>query len=129
METFTLDLPSLYGDHHVLEIRRLLSEMPGIQDIYASSCFHLVQVNYDPALVNPEAIEAVLDQAGYLQEFMLPAETGLPAYGVDESESFLRHTAAYPNVKQVVSFAQRVPFYGAQLWPCPGLGLIEKGDE
>lgn len=129
MPTITLDLPSLYGDHHVIEVRRLLSEIPGVLEIYASSCFQLVEVSYDTAILDPEIIKATLAQAGYLQDLVLPTEKGLPAYGVDEPGIFLRHTAAYTNVKQVVSFAQRVPYNGAPLWPCPGLGLLHKGDE
>ncbi|MBI5666484.1 MAG: heavy-metal-associated domain-containing protein [Chloroflexi bacterium] len=129
MATIRFDLPFLYGDHHVLEVRRLLSEMPGVLEVYASSCFQLVEVSYDPTLVDADAIESTLSQAGYLQDLMLPTEKGLPAYGIDEPGTFLRHTAAYTPVKQVVSFAQRVPYSGAPLWPCPGIGLLQKGDE
>ncbi len=51
MEKYTLDLPTMYGDHHVLEVRRILLEIPGIQDVYASSAFRAVEVTYDPAEV------------------------------------------------------------------------------
>jgi hypothetical protein len=39
MNTLTLELPAIYGDHHVLEVRRILFELPGIEDVYASSNF------------------------------------------------------------------------------------------
>ena len=30
MNTLSLDLPSMYGDHHVTEVRHLLLELPGV---------------------------------------------------------------------------------------------------
>jgi hypothetical protein len=36
VENLTLELPALYADHHVLEVRRILQEMPGISEVYAS---------------------------------------------------------------------------------------------
>ena len=37
----------MYGDHHVVEVRRLLLEMPGVTDVYASSSFQVVEVAFD----------------------------------------------------------------------------------
>jgi hypothetical protein len=39
-----------------------------------------------------------------------------------------RHTAALENIKSV-SFGQRVEEVGHALWPCPGMGPIQKMDE
>ena len=39
MEVFNIDLPAMYGDHHVVEVRRILMDIPGVEDVYASSGF------------------------------------------------------------------------------------------
>ena len=44
MEEVQIHVPAMYGDHHVLEVRRILLELPGVLDVYASSCFQTVQV-------------------------------------------------------------------------------------
>lgn len=132
METFTLEVPAMYGDHHVVEVRRILLELPGVQDVYASSSFHIVEVTYDPAQLDPGTITAHLDEAGYLGDLQIPLESGAPAAGRgtdNGDEVFFRHTAAYAEAGNTVSFAQQVPYAGRPLWPCPGMGPITKLDE
>jgi len=124
MNTFTIELPTLYGDHHVIEVRRLLFEIPGVDDVYASSSFQVVEVSYDPAKVSPELITNKLDEAGYLGELMTPAESGQAEYGRGNGNTFFRHTSVYENTRQTVSFAQTVSYSGRPLWPCPGMGSI-----
>lgn len=129
METLTLELPALYGDHHVLEVRRILLARPGVVDVYASSAFHVVEAQYDPAVTHPEAIQATLAEAGYLGELPIPEEVGAVAR-VNGQRPFFRHTAAFEAVRQVVSFAQEVPeAAGRPLWPCPGMGILSKSKE
>ena len=41
MNKVTIDLPSMYGDHHVQEVRRLLFDLDGVEEVYASSAFQL----------------------------------------------------------------------------------------
>lgn len=125
MNTLTLELPALYGDHHVLEVRRILFELPGVEDVYASSNFHVVEITYDPARVDEEAILACLSSASYLDPLDVPQE---PPTASRLAESF-RHTAAYAQTRQVVSFAHRVAYAGRPLWPCPGMGPLERIDE
>jgi len=129
MEKLTLDLPAMYGDHHVLEVRRLLFEIPGVSDIYASSCFHVVEVAYDPAQVRAEALQAVLEAAGYLEPLAVPLESEVASAKDSSQPSFFRHTAAYRQTGKVVSFAQQVASTGRPLWPCPGMGPIQRIDE
>lgn len=129
METVTVDLPALYGDHHVLEVRRLLFALPGVEDVYASSAFRAAEVTFDPARVDVEAITATLDRAGYLGELMLPAETGNPATDKSGGPTFFRHTQAYEDGDGSVSFKQQVPYSGRPLWPCPGLGTLSTRNE
>jgi hypothetical protein len=127
MKTVNFDVPSLYGDHHVLEVRRILMAVPGIQDVYASSCFHVVEVTYDPDQVNDLQIAMKLDEAGYLGEWTLPKESDTASYHRENFQGFTRHTAVYETTRQVVSFAQKSnipekPLWTA--WTCPGMGLI-----
>jgi copper chaperone CopZ len=134
VETFSKELPTLYGDHHVSEVRRLLLGLPGIKHIYASSAFNMIEVDYDPASVNADLILQTLEKAGYLGELELPAESG--AYNSDElrlpieqRKVYFRQTESYAHAKDTVSFAQQVPFSGRPLWPCPGMGVIHNERE
>ena len=131
METLTLELPAMYGDHHVVEVRHLLLEVPGVTDVYASSGFRAAEITFDPTQVDVVTITARLEEAGYLGELDLPMESGKPAAGRDSAEgvSYFRHTAAFETVGNVVSFAQQVPFSGRPLWPCPGMGTLKIKDE
>ena len=128
METITIDLPKMYADHHVADVRRMLLALPGVEDVYASSAFRVARVRIDPARTTEADLRARLDSAGYLGELPIAVEawkTGTPADVVDNP---FRHTAALENVK-AVAFGQRVEEAGRALWPCPGLGPVEKMDE
>lgn len=122
------EMPTLYGDHHVIEVRRLLLAMPGVVEVYASSGFQQVEVTYDPGQVNDLEIAMKLDEAGYLGEWTFPMEAEGAAYGKD-GQPFFRHTAIYEATRQVVSFAQKVNTSGRPLWNCPGMGVIKKMEE
>ena len=125
-KTVTYNTPVLYGDHHVLEVRRLLSEVPGVEDIYASSAFRIVEVTYDNEKTSEEQISKKLDSAGYLGDWTLPIESEKAAFlESDRSLSFYRHTEVYETSREVVSFAQRVNYSGRPLWSCPGFGVIK----
>jgi copper chaperone CopZ len=128
MTTISIELPSLYGDHHVVEVRRLLLEMPGVKEVYASSCFHVVDVGFDSELVDEEKIRQKLEEAGYFNEFSMPKETDVSAYQKTGQPAFFRHSAVYENTRTVVSFSQKVlnesTGNGRPLWTCPGMGVI-----
>ena len=129
MKTVTFQVPAMYGDHHVVEVRRVLAEIPGVQDIYASSAFRVVQVAYDESQTNDLDIQAKLDNAGYLGEWSILTESG-QAFGSAEGTSpFMRHTTTYEQVQQTVSFSQTAGYHGRPLWPCPGMGVIKGMDE
>ncbi|MCA9969294.1 MAG: heavy-metal-associated domain-containing protein [Anaerolineales bacterium] len=126
MNSLNLEVPAMYGDHHVTAVRGLLLALPGVTAVYASSAFRIVDVEYDPALLSPTQIQQTLQTAGYGDELPIPAETGKPAHGrqtggPDGRAPFFRHTAAYAQTGQTVSFAQQVPLAGRPLWPCPGM--------
>jgi copper chaperone CopZ len=125
MEKLTLDLPAMYGDHHVMEVRRILLAMPGVGDVYASSCFQAAEITFDPAQVDAAAITARLDQAGYLGDLPAPQESGDPAVSTEARNAAFRHTVAYQQTGQVIGFSQNVSHTGRALWPCPGVDALK----
>ena len=128
MEKILFEAPALYGDHHVSEVRRLLLEIAGVSDVYASSAFQTIEVTFDPEQTQAELIEARLRDAGYLGEIPLLIEAGT-AVKKKEGEGTFRHTVMYETVKGTVSFAQKVESSGRALWPCPGLGVVKMDGE
>ena len=129
MEVFTIELPAMYGDHHVVEVRRILLEIPGVEDVYASSGFRAAEISFDPDRTSTEAIEAKLNEVGYIGELLLPQETGIAVNEGNGQDIFYRHTEAYEQTNRVVSFAQQVSNEGRGLWPCPGMEPLKGMDE
>ena len=125
MEELTLELPAMYGDHHVSEVRRILLEMPGVEDVNASSCFQVAEVRFDPTRTSADAITARLGEAGYLGDLASPLETGEAAVSPDTGTGQFRHTIAYKQTGRVIGFAQNVNLTGRALWPCPGMGTMQ----
>lgn len=125
MKKVTYELPNLYGDHHVIEVRKILFDIPGVVDVYASSTFRMVEVTYDPGITNDIDIAVKLDEAGYLSEWSVPIEADASTYLEDQSRSFFRHTAVFDASRQTVGFQQNVAYTGRPLWNCPGMGVIK----
>ena len=92
MATVAIDLPLMYADHHVVEVRRVLLGAPGVKGVVASSAFQVVQVEYDPDQASEDDLKQILDENGYLGDLQVPMESGKP---VDQSggESYFRHSA------------------------------------
>ena len=125
-KTIGFETPALYGDHHVIEIRRILLGLAGVEDVYASSAFRAVEVTFDPDKVHGEDIKKKLDELGYLEELISPVEASASTYlDSDRTSSFFRHTATYEASRNDVSFAQTVVNTGRPLWHCPGFGVIK----
>jgi len=74
METITIDLPKMYGDHHVTDVRRILLAMPGVEDVYASSAFRVARARIDPAKISEADLRAKLEEAGYLGDQSIETE-------------------------------------------------------
>lgn len=130
MKTFSLPLPAMYGDHHVIEVRRIVLALPGVSDVQASSAFKQVEITYDPTQTDESTLTQALDDAGYLQDPQVPLESGVAAYGRNGGEpAFFRHTTAYRQTQQIVSFARKMDPAQRPLWPCPGLGPVRKLDD
>lgn len=126
----TIDTPALFGDHHVIEVRRILGEIPGVVDVYASSAFRAVEVTFDPDKVEAESINKKLADTGYLDELPVPMEADASTYlEADRSQSFFRHTQVFENSREVVSFSQNVAYSGRPLWYCPGIGVVTDMEE
>jgi len=125
MEVLSLELPAMYGDHHVVEVRRLLFELPGVEDVYASSGFRAAEITYDAGKVSEEDIKDKLGKSGYIGELPIPSE--VPAQSAstgDGKKGFFRHTAAFEATNNVVGFGQTVIYEGRALWPCPGMAPL-----
>lgn len=129
MTVLTLDLPAMYGDHHVVEVRRILLSLEGVEDVYASSGFRAVEITYNAKKITKAQLTEKLDEAGYLGELPIPKETGIPANESNGSDVYYRHTEAYAQTSRVVSFGQKVGFEGRALWPCPGMKPIASIEE
>ena len=129
METKIFEAPALYGDHHVTEVRRVLMELEGIVNVYASSSFQIIEVTYDEKKIDDLQIAIKLDEAGYLGELTIPIELESAAQQGDGQKPFFRHTATYETIKQTVSFAQKVSYQGRPLWNCPGIGAVKMDEE
>lgn len=129
MEKTTIDLPTMYGDHHVVEVRRLLFQLPGVEDVYASSSFRVVEVSFDPEKTGLEEITKRLEQAGYLGEMPVPAELSTAVEAGEHNRPFMRRTAFFETTKSTVSFAQTVKQTGRPIWPCPGIGALSKMED
>jgi len=128
METKAFEAPALYGDHHVSEVQRILKELPGVEEVYASSAFRAIEVSFDEKKITADKIAASLEETGYLGEFPMLAEAGV-AVEKKEGDGTFRHTATYETVKKTVSFAQRVQYQGRPLWHCPGFGTVKMDEE
>ncbi|GAB4453499.1 MAG: hypothetical protein Kow0031_35730 [Anaerolineae bacterium] len=128
MTKTVIDVPAMYGDHHVLEVRRILLSLPGVQAVHASSAFKAVEIEFDPAQIELEALSAPLAEAGYLEPLPLPTESDLAVtlLSDDDRAAAFRHTTAFEQAKDVVSFAHAVPQSAQRaLWPCPGVGVLQ----
>jgi copper chaperone CopZ len=128
MTSVTIDVPVMYADHHVVEVRRILFEVPGVEAVDASSAFQVVKIEFDPEKTSEDILKKILDEKGYLGDLDLPFETGKPAIG-GGGETYFRHTAAYKAVGSVISFEQEVAESGRPLWPCPGMSPPASPDE
>jgi len=101
--------PAMYADHHVVEVRRILHDVPGVQVVYASSAFGVVEIDFDAEVTSAEALERLLDEAGYLSDLPVPMESGEPAtQETAEEEQYRRHTTANAPSGSAIAFMQEL---------------------
>ena len=128
MTSLVLDVPAMYADHHVVEVRRLLFEIAGVETINASSAFHAVEIEFDPGKTSEDALTKALDEAGYLGELDVPEETG-EVTAETEGERYFRHTESFESVADVISFGQVVAPPAGPMLRCPGMTALRMVDD
>lgn len=124
MASLSLEIPSMFGDHHVIEVRRILLEFEGVTDVYASSGFGVVEVEYNSKKTPKKDLIDALEKAGYMGDFSLATEPSTPA-NEDVKGAYFRHTEAFEQTGNTVSFEQQVKVHRSPLWPCPGMGPVK----
>ena len=129
MAVFTLELPAMYADHHVVEVRRILLGLDGVNEVYASSGFRAAEITYNSKKIKKDQIITQLEEVGYLGELPIPEETDVPANEANGKGSYFRHTESYTQTSNVVSFSQNIGQGGRALWPCPGMEPIRGMEE
>jgi copper chaperone CopZ len=128
MASVVIDVPLMYADHHVIEVRRILLETSGVEAVNASSAFRVVKIEFDPDKTSEGALHDLLDDAGYLGELAVPLESGDPV-AQSQPNTYFRHSAALACAGDTLSFGQEVAAAGRPLWPCPGMGPAKTMDE
>ena len=124
MASLSLEVPSMYGDHHVLEVRRLLLASAGVSEVYASSGFGVVEVEYNSKKTPKKDLVAALEKAGYMGDFSMALEPSTPA-NEDVKGAYFRHSEASEQTGNTVGFEQSVRVQRSPLWPCPGMGPVK----
>lgn len=119
MERLTLNLPAMYGDHHVTEVRRILGALPGVAKVYASAARQRVDVEYDAGQTDPPAIEQALRARGYAADGQAPML-------VSARTKTLTEFAIGPG--GIEQFVERVPAWDAPAGACPGFEIRQPGD-
>ena len=78
-----IEVPAMYGDHHVVAVRRALLGIDGVSEVQASAARRRVAVRFDEAVTSAEVIRESLVTAGYppdqmvhMNEFPKPHEDG-----------------------------------------------------
>jgi len=128
MASVAIDLPLMYADHHVVEVRRVLLEAAGVEMVDASSAFRVVKIEFDPDKTSEDALREILDENGYLGDLEVPLESGKPVVQ-NGGDTYFRHSAAYACAGSTISFGQEITTAGRPLWPCPGMKPAPKMDE
>jgi copper chaperone CopZ len=124
MQRIILSIPALFGDHHTIAIRQILTRLEGVQDVRVSAATHQAVLQYYPDVVTQEEIETALASNGYdlgddQQAFPLPV-----------AEIAGRHSAITMGAGDAMGFSEQVPIpQGRPLWPCPGFEYHAEPDE
>ena len=79
--------------------------MPGVDTVYASSAFHIVEIEFDESAIAGEDLKSRLEEAGYCDELEVPEESGEPTVG---RPKFQRRTTTNQAAGATVSFRQEL---------------------
>ena len=61
----SISLPAMFGDHHVVEVRQIVSALPGVKDVQASASQRKIVVTFSRAQLTLETLAAALSQHGF----------------------------------------------------------------
>jgi len=73
MNTLVMDVPAMYGDHHVLRVRQALLAVKGVDEVTASAARRSVAVKFDETFASADSIGSALTEAGYPPNAIGPA--------------------------------------------------------
>jgi copper chaperone CopZ len=117
MDKLVLTIPTLYGDHHTMAVRRILGELPGVTNLFVSAASHQVSLTHDAGKASRQAIEKALADQGYAPgegDLTYPVQAVFP-------EDATRHTSTISGTGTSLAFAEVTQVVqGRPLWPCPG---------
>jgi hypothetical protein len=118
MEKLVLTIPTLYGDHHTVAVRRILDGIAGVSDPLVSAAYRQVALTFDPGKTSAAAIEKALAAQGYATG--VEADLAFPVQSILAEEG-TRHTATLAGTGSSLAFAEVTQVVqGRPLWPCPG---------
>jgi copper chaperone CopZ len=101
MEKVTFSIPAMWADHHTLAVRSVLGRLDGVHNVIASPHYKDVQIEYDPAVVAPQALASTLAEAGYEIDKTLELPTH-PARIDDASDWFrLQQRVTETNIRDL----------------------------
>jgi hypothetical protein len=61
----SISLPTMFGDHHVVQVRQIVAALPGVKDIRASASRRKISVTFNRAQLTVEALCAALAKGGF----------------------------------------------------------------
>ena len=65
MKKIVLEIPLMFGDHHVLAVRSALTSLKGIDELYVSSAWKQLMISFDSKKTKQADIEQALADAGF----------------------------------------------------------------
>lgn len=65
MTQVTLEAPDISCDHCIMTIEKAVTRLPGVRFLSGDPNGKQVTVEYDPAQVDPSAIEGAMEEEGY----------------------------------------------------------------
>ena len=65
MKDLVIEMPAMYGDHHVLRVRQALLGVEGVSEVQASAAKRTVAMKFDEDATAPELVREALISAGY----------------------------------------------------------------
>lgn len=102
METLTLKLPTMYGDHHVIKVRQIVGALPGVAEVVASAAQQQLVVTFDSAQTSAEAITSALTENGYAPA-RPPAPPEAPRYVAKAERPEPAHEPEYSPPPELVA--------------------------